>query len=155
MHNIFLLTLGFLFHLNVTGFLNNQVSVATLRNSRIYNNQRNHRICTDNKNLRKSCVLANKNTDEDDKEKEMTPSNFGFTTSAEVINGRIAMAFFAVGIYEETVTGKSILEQAGLFGQDQQIKGIYVAGFFGLLALYPTLKKKFEKLSSSKVTKSS
>jgi hypothetical protein len=153
MHNIFLLTLGFLFLLNVTGFLNNQVSVATLRNSRIYNDQRNHRICSNNLNSRKSCVLANKKIDED--EKEMTPSNFGFTTSAEVINGRIAMAFFAVGIYEETVTGKSILEQAGLFGQDQQIKGIYVAGFFGLLALYPTLKKKFEKLSSSKVTKSS
>mmetsp|Transcript_31557 Transcript_31557/g.30119 ORF Transcript_31557/g.30119 Transcript_31557/m.30119 type:complete len:154 (-) Transcript_31557:527-988(-) len=153
MHNIFLLTLGFLFLLIVTGFLNNQVSVATLRNSRIYNDQRNHRICSNNLNLRKSCVLANKKIDED--EKEMTPSNFGFTTSAEVINGRIAMAFFAVGIYEETVTGKSILEQAGLFGQDQQIKGIYVAGFFGLLALYPTLKKKFEKLSSSKVTKSS
>jgi hypothetical protein len=103
-------------------------------------------------NLRKNCVLANKKTNED--EKEMTPSNFGFTASAEVINGRIAMAFFAVGIYEEMVTGKSILEQAGLFGQDQQIKGIYFAGFFGLLALYPTLVKQFQRLSSSKATES-
>ena len=152
MNNIFLLTLGFLLLLNASGFLNNQISVVFLRNHIVTVDRHSHRIYSNEIILRKNCVLANKKTDED--EKEMTPSNFGFTESAEVINGRIAMAFFAVGIYEEMVTGKSILEQAGLFGQDQQIKGIYFAGFFGLLALYPTLVRQFQRLSSSKATES-
>eukprot|EP00406_Dinophysis_acuminata_P072335 CAMPEP_0179260196 /NCGR_PEP_ID=MMETSP0797-20121207/26215_1 /TAXON_ID=47934 /ORGANISM="Dinophysis acuminata, Strain DAEP01" /LENGTH=212 /DNA_ID=CAMNT_0020968269 /DNA_START=42 /DNA_END=680 /DNA_ORIENTATION=- len=35
---------------------------------------------------------------------------FGFTTSSEVFNGRIAMFFFAVGLYTEVVTGETMSE---------------------------------------------
>ena len=81
-----------------------------------------------------------------DKEKENIL--FGFTDKAEKLNGRIAMSFFAVGIYEETITGKSILEQIGFTDHSQQIGALEVAAFFGLLALFPSFRKLGMKLTA-------
>ena len=39
---------------------------------------------------------------------------FGFTSSSEVINGRIAMASFIICFFVEEVTDESILDQIGL-----------------------------------------
>ena len=60
---------------------------------------------------------------------------FAFTEMAEVLNGRLAMTFFAVGIYEEFVTGKSIIEQAGLGDHSEQLSALKIASVFGSLAL--------------------
>lgn len=73
---------------------------------------------------------------------------FGFTDKAEVLNGRIAMVFFSIGIYEEFVTGKSILEQAGFTDHNQQISGLEVAAFFGTLSLLPSFREWGLKFTS-------
>lgn len=75
-------------------------------------------------------------------------SFFGFTSTAELLNGRLAMSFFLLGIYEEIKTGKSMLQQVGLVNQNQQINGFMVAALFGSMALYPSISKWFTKLSS-------
>ena len=72
---------------------------------------------------------------------------FGFTDKAEQLNGRFAMTFFAVGIYEEFVTGKSIIEQIGFSDHSQQIGGLELAAFFGTLSLVPGIRKWFMQLA--------
>ncbi len=39
---------------------------------------------------------------------------FGFTEQAELLNGRVAMIGFAIGILTELITGQGILSQLGL-----------------------------------------
>ncbi|MGY6530406.1 MAG: chlorophyll a/b-binding protein [Cyanobacterium sp.] len=39
---------------------------------------------------------------------------FGFTSSAENLNGRLAMLGFVIGILTELLTGQGILSQLGL-----------------------------------------
>lgn len=41
-------------------------------------------------------------------------AKFGFTTSAENWNGRLAMLGFTIGIISELLTGQGILAQLGL-----------------------------------------
>ena len=72
---------------------------------------------------------------------------FGFTTNAELLNGRIAMAFFFFGMYEEITTGKGILQQVGLNSQVDQANGLIFAGLFGCVALYPSITKLMEKIN--------
>ena len=43
-----------------------------------------------------------------------TPSRFGFVTSAETWNGRLAMLGFVIGLGTELLTGQTILSQLGL-----------------------------------------
>lgn len=92
-------------------------------------------------------ALTSLNANRNDKTKEN--AFLGFTDKAEKLNGRIAMTFFALGIYEETITGKSILEQIGFTDHTQQIRGLAVAAFFGLLALFPSFRKLGVKLTSA------
>lgn len=66
---------------------------------------------------------------------------FAFTEMAEILNGRLAMTFFAVGIYEEFVTGKSIIEQAGLGDHSEQLSALKIACVFGSLALVSFVTK--------------
>ena len=66
---------------------------------------------------------------------------FAFTEMAEVLNGRLAMTFFAVGIYEEFVTGKSIIEQVGLGDHSEQLSALKIACVFGSLALISFVTK--------------
>lgn len=73
---------------------------------------------------------------------------FGFTTNAELLNGRIAMAFFFFGMYEEITTGKGILQQVGLNNQIDQANGLVFAGLFGCVALYPSIMKLVEKINA-------
>ena len=73
---------------------------------------------------------------------------FGFTTNAELLNGRIAMAFFFFGMYEEITTGKGILQQVGLNSQVDQANGLIFAGLFGCVALYPSIMKLVEKINA-------
>ena len=75
-------------------------------------------------------------------------SFFGFTTTAELLNGRLAMSFFLLGIYEEMKTGRSMLQQVGLINQDQQVNGFMFAALFGSMALYPSIIQWFTKLSA-------
>ena len=75
-------------------------------------------------------------------------SFFGFTSTAELFNGRVAMIFFLFGMYEEFKTGKSILQQVGLVNQDQQVNGFMFAALFGAMALYPSISKWLTKLSA-------
>lgn len=42
-------------------------------------------------------------------------SEFGFTQKAELLNGRVAMAGFLIGVLTELLTGQGILSQLGLF----------------------------------------
>lgn len=44
----------------------------------------------------------------------MNKEQFGFTTYAELLNGRVAMLGFVIGILTELLTGKGILAQLGL-----------------------------------------
>ena len=109
-------------------------------------------------------VLNNRNRD--DRKIELPPKNglqsrrepkgssnslsnklFGFTTNAELLNGRIAMAFFFFGMYEEITTGKGILQQVGLNSQVDQANGLIFAGLFGCVALYPSITKLVEKIN--------
>ena len=71
----------------------------------------------------------------------MKNSLFAFTEMAEILNGRLAMTFFAVGIYEEFVTGKSIIEQAGLGDHSEQLSALKIACVFGSLALVSFITK--------------
>lgn len=87
-------------------------------------------------------------------EKKTDTTFFGFTTTAELANGRIAMAFFLFGMYEELTTGKSILEQLGFTNHQDQTNGLMFAGLFGCLALYPTVAKWFTKLNKISLTDS-
>lgn len=77
---------------------------------------------------------------------------FGFSKTAEMFNGRMAMSFFVYGIYQEMTTGKSILQQIGLVNKDQQVDGFVFAILFSCMALYPSITKLFTKLSSSELT---
>ena len=81
-------------------------------------------------------------------------SFFGFTTTAELLNGRLAMFFFLLGIYEEIKTGKSMLQQVGLINQDQQVNGFMFAALFGSMALYPSIIQWFTKLSAIRLRNS-
>ena len=83
--------------------------------------------------------------------KKELSSFFGFTTTAELLNGRLAMTFFLLGIYEEYKTGRSMLQQVGLVNQDQQINGFMFAALFGAMALYPSITKWVTKLSSMRL----
>lgn len=38
---------------------------------------------------------------------------FGFTPENEIINGRLAMVGFAIGVLTELITGQGILSQLG------------------------------------------
>jgi hypothetical protein len=75
----------------------------------------------------------------------------GFTSKAELINGRIAMTLFAVGIYEEFITGKSILEQVGLEDQSEQLSALELAAVFGTLALVPAFQKTLTRLTNKEI----
>jgi hypothetical protein len=75
----------------------------------------------------------------------------GFTSKAELINGRIAMTLFAVGIYEEFITGKSILEQVGLEDQSEQLSALELAAVFGTLALVPAFQKTLTRLTNKDI----
>lgn len=74
----------------------------------------------------------------------------GFTTRAEVLNGRLAMIFFSVGIYEEYVTGKSILQQVGFEDQSSQLSALELAALFGFLSLVPVVNKFLTRLTDKK-----
>lgn len=39
---------------------------------------------------------------------------FGFNEAAELLNGRVAMVGFAIGVLTELITGHGILSQLGL-----------------------------------------
>jgi hypothetical protein len=79
----------------------------------------------------------------------MKSSLFTFTEMAEVLNGRLAMTFFAVGIYEEFVTGKSIIEQAGLGDHGEQLSALKIACVFGSLALISFITKTVTKATEN------
>lgn len=111
-------------------------------------------------------VINNRNRNRDEKKIELPPNGlksrrepkgsanslsnklFGFTTNAELLNGRIAMAFFLFGMYEEVTTGKGILQQVGLNSQIDQTNGLVFAGLFGCVALYPSMNKLIEKINA-------
>ena len=84
-------------------------------------------------------------------EKGETNPFLGFTSKAELINGRIAMTFFAVGIYEEFITGKSILEQIGLEDQSEQLSALELAAVFGTVALIPALQKFLVRFTNREI----
>ena len=91
-----------------------------------------------------------RNSAKNSAKKELS-SFFGFTSTAELLNGRFAMIFFLLGIHEELKTGKSMLQQAGLVNQDQQINGLMFAALFGSMALYPSITKWVTKLSAMRL----
>ena len=75
-------------------------------------------INTDNKDLidnvevtRKSFGVNNKFT------RRRREASGGFTKFSEMLNGRIAMAAFTVGLVREAITGESLLQQIGLHDQ--------------------------------------
>jgi hypothetical protein len=44
----------------------------------------------------------------------MDKEKFGFTPEAEILNGRIAMLGFVIGVLTELITGQGVLSQLGL-----------------------------------------
>lgn len=44
----------------------------------------------------------------------MEKEKFGFSPEAEILNGRLAMVGFAIGVLTELITGHGILSQLGL-----------------------------------------
>ena len=128
-----------LLHQRMTSYINNRVAVAKFPK----------KIASKNDGL-STCVSKLKAVSPNDRNDRRIEKNifFGFTDKAEVLNGRIAMVFFSLGIYEEFVTGKSILEQIGFSDHSQQISGLEVAAFFGTLSLLPTFRKLGLKLTS-------
>lgn len=61
------------------------------------------------------------------------------------------MTFFAVGIYEEFITGKSILEQIGLEDQSEQLSALELAAVFGTVALIPALQKFLVRFTNREI----
>ena len=50
-------------------------------------------------------------------EPTQSPSQFGFTPYAELLNGRLAMLGFTLGVVTELLTGKGIVSQVlAIFG---------------------------------------
>ena len=129
-----------LFHQRATSYINNRAAAA--KPSQIISSSYNDRLST--------IVSRLKAVSPNDRNDRTIEKNifFGFTEKAEMLNGRIAMIFFSLGIYEEFVTGKSILEQIGFSDHSQQISGLEVAAFFGTLSLLPTFRKLGLKLTS-------
>ena len=87
--------------------------------------------------------------------KKKSDELFGFTTAAELLNGRTAMAFFLFGMYEEITTGKSIPQQLGLVSQGQQVNWLVLSAVCGAVALYPSVSEWITKLSGMRLTDSS
>ena len=46
--------------------------------------------------------------------KIMLKENLGFTPQAEILNGRVAMVGFVIGVLTELITGQGVLSQLGL-----------------------------------------
>lgn len=44
---------------------------------------------------------------------KLKKEEFGFTKTAELLNGRIAMIGFVIGVLTELITGQGILSQIG------------------------------------------
>ena len=84
--------------------------------------------------------------------KKKSDELFGFTTAAELLNGRTAMAFFLFGMYEEITTGKSIPQQIGLVNQGQQVNWLVLSAVCGAVALYPSVSEWITKLSGMRLT---
>ena len=127
-----------LFHQRATCYINNRAAAA----------KSSQKISSRNDRL--STIVSRLKASPNDRNDRTIEKNifFGFTEKAEMLNGRIAMIFFSLGIYEEFVTGKSILEQIGFSDHSQQISGLEVAAFFGTLSLLPTFRKLGLKLTS-------
>jgi hypothetical protein len=133
-------------------FLLSLFAVIAAFNNRISNLQFGKHTVSHNRRIQRSALQLPATSPNKNKDK-MKDKNvfFGFTEKAEVLNGRIAMTFFAVGIYEELVTGKSIIEQAGFGDPNQQLNGLELAGFFAVLALIPNVNKFLKRVEDKKV----